>query len=218
VANPVHAISKGLNLQTGLGSARPDRLGAVGFKIRFTNKTGSMDRRSALRCFFVSSAGIVLLPSCLQDKKKPPIVWKNMDISGEQEDSLADLAATIIPTTSSPGARDISAHLFALTMVDDCCDKTAQKQFVNGLGQFETLARNKYGHSFAKCTKPEKEELLNAIEKKEGVSEEVASFYHTMKKYTIQSFVSSQYFLTKVHVYEMVPARFHGCVAVTKTN
>ena len=31
---------------------------------------------------------------------------------------------------------------------------------------------------------------------------------------TLQAFTGSQYYLTKVRVYEMAPGRFHGCVPV----
>jgi gluconate 2-dehydrogenase subunit 3-like protein len=177
-----------------------------------------MDRRSAIRCSLAVAAGIFLVPSCRQEKSKPTIALKNMDISGDQESFLADLAETIIPKTSTPGAKDISSHLFALMMVDDCYDPDAQKKFVAGLAQFETLAKNKFGSSFTKCTQSQKEELLKAMENKTGIPDEALSFYNSMKKLTVQSFTTSQYFLTKIHVYELVPARFHGCVPVTKSN
>lgn|ERR1035438_3302570 len=177
-----------------------------------------MDRRSAIRCSLAVTAGIFLMPSCIQEKKKPSVALKNMDISGDQESLLADLAETIIPKTSTPGAKDISSHLFALMMVDDCYDPDAQKKFVSGLAQFESISKTKFGSSFTKCTQLQKEDLLKAMESKTGISDEALSFYNSMKRLTIQSFTTSQYFLTKIHVYELVPARFHGCVPVTKSN
>jgi hypothetical protein len=175
-----------------------------------------MDRRSAIRSCIAVSAGIVLLPSCLQEKRKPSIALKNIFIDGGQEDMLAGLAETIIPRTSTPGAKDISSHLFALMMVDDCFDPAAQKKFMSGLQQFESVVKNKYGSSFSNCAPAQREELLKAMEKKDGAPQDAISFYATVKKLTIQSFASSQYYLTKIHVYELVPSRFHGCFPVTK--
>lgn len=175
-----------------------------------------MNRRSAIRsCFFVS-AGVLLLPSCVQEKSKPSIALKNIAITGDQENLLAALAETIIPKTSTPGAKDISSHVFAMMMVDDCFDPGAQKKFVTGLGDFESLAKSKYGDPFIKCTTAQKAKLLTDMENKKAISEEALSFYHSMKKLTIQSFTTSQYFLTKIHVYELVPSRFHGCFPVSK--
>jgi hypothetical protein len=177
-----------------------------------------MDRRSAIRCSLAISGGIFLIPACMQDKSKPAIALKNIAVSGDQENLLAALAEAIIPKTSAPGAKDLSSHLFALMMVDDCYAPDAQKKFITGLDQFESFTKNKFGSSFAKCAQPQKEELLKAMENKTGVPDEAVAFYSSMKRLTIQSFTTSQYFLTKVHVYEMVPARFHGCVPVTKTS
>jgi hypothetical protein len=154
----------------------------------------------------------------MQERTKSSISLKNINISGDQENLLADLSETIIPKTSCPGAKDISSHLFALMMVDDCYDPDAQKKFVTGLSQFESLAKTKFGSSFSKCTQQQKEELLRAMENKTGIPGESLSFYDAMKKLTIQSFTTSQYYLTKIHVYEMVPSRFHGCVPVTETT
>jgi hypothetical protein len=176
-----------------------------------------MDRRSAIKCSFAVTAGIFLLPSCIQEKTKPPISLRNIDISGNQQSILADLAEAIIPKTSSPGAKDISSHLFTLMMVDDCFDQDAQKKFVSGLAQFDTMAKTKFGSSFINCAPAQKEELLKSMENKTGVPDDILSFYSSMKRLTIQSFTSSQYYLTKIHVYELVPARFHGCVPVTKS-
>jgi len=177
-----------------------------------------MDRRSAIRCSLAVTAGIFLLPSCLQEKRKSTVALKNLDISEEQESLLADLSEAIIPKTSSPGSKDIASHLFALIMVDDCYDPDRQKKFISGLTQFESITKAKFGSLFAKCTQLQKAELLKAMESKTGISEDALSFYNSMKKLTIQSFTTSQYFLTKVHVYELVPARFHGCVSITKSN
>jgi hypothetical protein len=177
-----------------------------------------MDRRAAIRCSLAVTASILLVPSCLQVKRKPSIVLKNMAISADQESLLADLGETIIPKTSSPGAKDISSHLFALVMVDDCYEPDAQKKFLTGMAEFQSIAITKFGSSFTKCTQTQKEDLLKSMENKTGISEEALSFYNSMKRLTIQSFTTSQYFLTKIHVYELVPGRFHGCVPITKSN
>jgi hypothetical protein len=175
-----------------------------------------MNRRSAIRSCFAVSAGIFLLPSCVQEKAKPPIALKNIVVNDEQENMLAKLAETIIPKTTTPGAKDISSHLFAMMMVDDCFDPDAQKKFVTGLAEFESLTNSKYGETFGKCTIEQKKGLLSDMENKKAVPEGALSFYQSMKRLTIQSFTSSQYFLTKIHVYELVPSRFHGCFPVPK--
>lgn len=177
-----------------------------------------MDRRTSIKTLFVITAGVTLVPSCLEDRSKSSILLKNMKIDGKQEKLLAELAGTIIPTTDTPGAKEVSAHLFALKMVDDCYDNEGRKKFVTDLKEFERFTKKRFGKSFTDCNQLQRDELLRDIESKKDVSEDVASFYSTMKRLTIQGFLSSQYFLTKVQVYELVPGRFHGCVPVSKSN
>jgi hypothetical protein len=177
-----------------------------------------MNRRLAISSSLVITAGIFLIPSCLQDRRKPTIKLRNLDIDAKQEDMLADLMETIIPKTSTPGAKDILSHEFALMMVDDCLSPDDQKQFMRGLNQFESDAKTRFGVSFINCTQEQKTTLLQSIEKKTGIPADELSFYNSTKRLGIQSFTSSQFFLTRIHVYEMVPSRFHGCVPLSKSN
>ena len=174
-----------------------------------------VNRRVALKQMLCISAGAVLIPSCMQDKSKSSILLKNLSISGEQEKMLAELSGTIIPATASPGAKEVYAHLFALKMLDDCFKKDDQQKFLSGMKQFEDDAKKKYSRSFASCGQKERESFLNELEKQKGSKEDIHYFYSTMKRLTIQGYTGSQYFLTKVQVYELIPGRYHGCVPVS---
>src|SRR5687768_12269795 len=123
-----------------------------------------VNRRSAIRQLFCVSVGALILPSCMDDKTKSAILLKNFSIDSEQEKLLEELMETILPKTSSPGAKDIYAHLFALKMLDDCHKKEDQQKFVNGLKQFEKKAKSELNASFIKATPPEKQTLLKNIE------------------------------------------------------
>lgn len=176
-----------------------------------------MDRRSAIKTCFVFTAGIAFLPSCLLEKNKSSLLLKNIKINGEQEQLMAELSETIIPKTDTPGAKDISAHLFALMMVDDCFEPEKQQQFVSGLKGFEEMTKKKFDKSFIECSPAQRSELLTTLEGNKEAKDDTTAFYRMTRGLTIQCFTSSQFYLTKVHVYEMVPGRFHGCVPV-KTN
>ena len=177
-----------------------------------------MNRRTVIKNFLVFSAGAALIPSCMHEESKSSILLKNIKIDGDQEKMMAELAETIIPKTNTPGAKDLSSHLFVLMMVDDCYTKADQEKFMNGMEQFEAFAKKNYGNPFLKCTPAQKTELLKKLEDKKDVTDEITAFYSTTKRLTIQSFTSSKYFLTNVQVYEMIPGRFHGCVPVKNNS
>ena len=175
----------------------------------------SISRRSAIRQLAILSAGAALLPSCLHPHAKPSVSLKNLTVTGDQEKLLEELAATLIPTDTTPGARDVSAHLFTLRMVDDCSPKTDREKFMKGLAAFDEASKTASGKSFAEASPAQREALLSAIESKKLPGEELNFFYSTTKKLTVLAYTSSQFFLTRVQVYELVPGRWHGCVPLS---
>ena len=177
-----------------------------------------MDRRSAVRNFIVFSAGVTLLPSCLQQDSKASLPLKNIRVNADQEKMMGELTETILPTNDTPGAKGISSHLFVLMMVDDCFKKEEQEKFIKGLQQFDELSNKKTGGSFVKATAAQRAALLKEIENKKDTPEDVSAFYNATKRLTIQSFTGSKYFLTKVRPYEMAPGRFHGSFPVANSK
>jgi Gluconate 2-dehydrogenase subunit 3 len=174
----------------------------------------SINRRSAIKHFLFVSAGMAIIPSCLQDKSKPAVELKNFSISPDQENLLAELSEVIIPKTTSPGAKDISAHRFALKMMDDCRSKEDQEKFLAGLAAFEKQAEKISGKSFTRQSTEERKAVLEEMEKNKDSKEDVDIFYKSVKRLTIQAYSSAEFFLTKVQVYELIPSRYHGCVPV----
>jgi hypothetical protein len=177
-----------------------------------------MNRRTAVINFIVFSAGSVLLPSCLQQDATPVISLNNLRINDDQEKLLSALTETILPATGTPGAKELSSHLFVLMMVDDCFNKEEQEKFSNGLTRFDELVRKQTSQSFIKTSPEQRHELLTMLESKNDLSADLVSFYKTTKKLTMQSFTGSRYYLTKVRPYEMAPGRFHGCFPVNSST
>ena len=138
-------------------------------------------------------------------------------MSGDQEKMLGEVVGTIIPTTDTPGAKDLGVHQFAMIMMDDCHSKEDQETFVKGLDEVNQLAKKQYSNPFIKCSIPQREELLMAIEKKQ-IDGDAQKFYNKAKSLTIQGYLNSKYVMTNINKYELVPGQFKGCVPVTKTN
>lgn len=173
-----------------------------------------VNRRGAIRQIFCISAGALILPSCMEDKSKSSILLKNMSIDASEEKMLEHLTETILPSDGTPGARDIYAHLFALKMMDDCYKKEEQQKFVKGMKQFEKASGKELNTTFEKATPALRQQFLKKIEADKGSTEDLSFFYFTLKRLTIQAYTTSEFYLTKVQVYEMVPSRYHGCVPV----
>jgi hypothetical protein len=174
----------------------------------------TINRRTAIRQLTFASAGIVFLPACSGKHSKPDLVLNNFTVDDAGQRTLDALTATLIPTTETPGAREAGATLFILKMVDDCSSKRDQDSFFKGLKQLDEASRKMTGGPFIEAGGIQREMILTAVGNKQIPGDELRSFYSTARKLTILSYTSSQYFLTKVQVYELVPGRWHGCVHV----
>lgn len=172
----------------------------------------NINRRAAIKQFIILSAGVALLPSCKSNKKAT--LYNNIPINEEQQALLAEVGETIIPATDTPGAKDISAHIFALQMMNDCYKAEDREKFVKGMQQFEDNVQQQYKKTFVQCTPAERGQIITAAEKNKEAKDETAYFYNTFKRLTVQAYTSSQYYLTNVQVYKLVPGKYISSVAV----
>jgi Gluconate 2-dehydrogenase subunit 3 len=170
------------------------------------------DRRVAIKQLLVIWAGAALLPSCIQNEQKVSIPLKHIHILPEDESMLADLGETIIPKTDSPGARDLSAHLFTLKMVDDCYTKQNQQKYLEGMKQFETFVKNKSGKSFSGISDVERRSIVADLDKQKPSGDAMLFFYQSTKKLTVQAYTTCEYYMTKIRGYKMIPGKFQGCI------
>src|SRR3954471_20396397 len=119
-------------------------------------------RRDAIRNCFILSVSAAIIPSCLQEKTKPLVALKNIDLDGNQQKLIAELCETIIPKTDTPGAKETATDLFVLKMLDDCTTKDDQETFVKGLKSFNDLSKDKFDKTFVDCTPQQREDLLKS--------------------------------------------------------
>jgi len=169
-------------------------------------------RRRALKSLVFASAGMVLIPSCMSDRSKSSLLLKKIKITADDEALMAELCETILPKTNTPGAKDLSAHLFVLMMVDDCRKKEDQDKFIKGLEAFKKFSKQTINKDFVKADPVERKRLLDGIIAKMDEENDLNAFFKMTKGLTIQAYTSSEFYLTNVQVYELVPGRYHGCV------
>jgi hypothetical protein len=172
-----------------------------------------MKRRTAIKYLFVIAGGSAILPSCMHKEGKASILLKNMDVTLDQEQMLAEFAETLIPHSATPGAKDTYAHLFALRMMDDCYEKKDQQKFMSGLKAVDDMMKKAHNTSFVKATPAQRAEILTALENKKG-PEDAQEFYKKMKSLTIQGYLTSKPVLGDIFHYELVPGRFNGAAPV----
>jgi hypothetical protein len=175
-----------------------------------------MKRRTALRSLALVMGGTIALPAWAKAWNVEMLAaTPNVLAAPNQQALLAALVETIIPATDSPGAKALGVHLFILKMLADCYEKTEQTRFLNGLDELEKTVQSGYGTSFMACSETQRLAFLQGLEEaaESGAAGE-KPFFPFLKNMTIQGYLNSEYVMRDVFKYELVPARYHGCVPV----
>jgi hypothetical protein len=170
------------------------------------------NRRVAIQQLLLIWAGVAFLPSCLHNEQKVSIPLKSIRIEPDDESMLAELAETILPKTDTPGAKDLSAHLFALKMVDDCYTKVNQENYIQGMKDFESYVTKKTGKSFIENSPAERQAIVAELDQQKADEKGTTYFYQSTKRLTIQAYSTCEYYLTKIRGYNIIPGKFQGCI------
>jgi hypothetical protein len=103
-------------------------------------------------------------------------------------------------------------------MIDDCYPENQQQQFLRGLEAFDEQARDQYGKSFRglRPARPARRPGFSHRRRRQNShkTDDLSFFFRENKNLVIRGYLGSQYFLTKIEVYELVPGRWHGCTPV----
>ncbi|MEO0044056.1 MAG: hypothetical protein RL329_3504 [Bacteroidota bacterium] len=170
-----------------------------------------MERRTVLKNISFGLGSLVSLPTwaAAWDQNR---FDKTTPFNNEQ--LLAELVETLIPTTDTLGAKGLGVHQFVQKMITDCYDKQAQTDFDQILSTINPLSINTFGKAFAEGDAKQRIELLQSLA--QSKDKKIQKFYDTLRNLTIQGYTQSEYYMTRFTDYEMAPARFHGCVPIKK--
>jgi hypothetical protein len=123
-----------------------------------------MDRRDALSRVALIFGGTIIgaeafLSGCKPTPKKEGLFAAD-DIA-----FLDEVGDTILPATSSPGAKAAQIGQFMKTIVTDCYTEDDQRAFTDGIGKLNDAAKKKYDNSFMQLTSEQKHDLLVGLDK-----------------------------------------------------
>ena len=174
-------------------------------------------RRTLLKQLAVFSAGIVLAPSLAGCNSKPSPLYKNIAVTDQQDELLTLISETIIPKTNTPGSKDTGVHEYCIKMIDDCLSKEDQQKWLKGLAQFNALAEKNNKKEFGEMDSAERVKFLTELNESKA-EDDVNFFFKAMKHFTLNGYTTSEYYMTNVQNYKMIPGKFKGCVPVTNPS
>ncbi|MND92526.1 hypothetical protein D3C87_393950 [compost metagenome] len=160
-----------------------------------------MNRRTAIKQFFIIAGGLTILSSCLNDGGAS-IVLNKLKLSAEDEQFLADLVDVLIPKTDTPGGKDLNLHLFVIKMVDDCESPENQEKFVSGFNKLRKQLNLANG-------KETENKLANLTDKTDE-----KTFFEIFKSRAIQGYMNSEYVMKNKVIYKLIPGPYNGAVKI----
>lgn len=173
-----------------------------------------MDRRKALKNLGLLSGSVILFPSCDFSKENVSIVMNNLQVTETQESLLKSLVETYIPETEHPGGLSMNLDEFIWVMVDDCLPKDQQDDFMKGMSLFEPTFEELGGESFQKSNQEQRTAALSQMlieNPVREIPEEVIRFIEISKSYAVLGFMRSEYIMTEVMPYSLVPGKPPVC-------
>ena len=188
-----------------------------------------MERRELLKQIALLTGCIVIggelfLSGC---KSSPGIA---ADFSGGSIALLDEIGETIIPATTTPGAKAAQIGEFMKTFVTDCYADPEQIAFKNGIVALDQACKKATGATFMDCDAKKRTDFLISLEKEAKTFNEVVNkqnegkkegkaplhYYTMMKQLTLLGFFTSKTGATETLRHIQVPGKYDGNFAYKK--
>lgn len=167
------------------------------------------------------TTGALLIPSCVREAKKISIPLDHLKLTSDHETLMASITETLLPTSDTPGSKELKLHEFVLRMMDDCYSPEEQKEFQAGLERFNSFAEKTSSKSFSDMSAQERKEFLTVLETNvaneasdDDDEKSVLQFYSRTKSLSVRGYMNSEPVMSNLTYYKMVPGRFDGCVEI----
>lgn len=136
-----------------------------------SNESNTIDRREAVRRVGLLLGGVTfiggsgLLEACMRERKTVAAGQNVGDFTASDVAFLDEVADTILPTTSTPGAKAAKTGAFMAVMVTDSYYPDDQKTFREGMRKLDAASQKKNGASFMQATPEQRLALLKDLDK-----------------------------------------------------
>lgn len=183
-----------------------------------------MNRRDALARVALVLGGTVVgsnifLEGCKPaDKKAGPASEFSQDDIGY----LDEISETIIPTTSTPGAKAAKVGAFMTVMVKDCYEEKDQNTFRDGMDKINDASKKKFDKVFMQIAPEQRHELLVQIDNeqkdytKNKKKDDSNHYFRLMKELTLLGYFTSEIGSTQALRYVESPGKYEGCIPYKK--
>ena len=182
-----------------------------------------MNRRDAISRVALLLGGTIVGANVFLEGCKP--ADKKVSLTEYTPDDIAyldEIAETILPTTSTPGAKAAGVGTFMTVMVNDCYTEKDQEIFREGMKKLNQASDKKFNKEFMQLEPAQRHDLLVELDKeqrdyqKNKKPEDPAHYFRMMKELTLLGYFTSEIGATQALRYVESPGRYEGCIDYKK--
>ena len=180
-----------------------------------------MDRREAVQYISLLLGGTIVGGNAFLTGCKSNTGTK-ANFSADDIAYLDEVANTILPNTSTPGAKAAMVGQFITVMINDCYEEKDQKVFHDGMNKLNDLSNKTYNNSFMKINDQQRHDLLVKLDQeqkeymKNKKKEDSSHYFRMMKELTMLGYFTSEIGSTKARRYVETPGKFDACIDYKK--
>jgi len=133
---------------------------------------------------------------------------------------LDEMADTMLPETSTPGAKAAGVGPFMALMVADAYDPDEQQIFTDGLRALERECNEMHGHDFMVASPAERLSLLERLDREQydymqergEAEDEPVHYFRMMKELALLGYFTSEIGYKQAMRFAETPGRYEPCV------
>ena len=123
-----------------------------------------MNRRELLKMVAAATGGAVIGGEFFLAGCKNPEAGTTKEFTTNDIAFFDEVAETIFPKTSTPGAKEAKVGQFMTVMVNDCYTEENQKALRDGQEAINAACKKMHGHDFMKASPEERKKLLVSLD------------------------------------------------------
>lgn len=173
-------------------------------------------RREALRRAAWIMGGVISAPTIAGIingcTPKPELTWVPKFFTEDQARLVMEVSETILPETSTPGAKSLGVPGFIEEMVSLIYNEEKKAAFMAGLEAFAKDCESQMGNDFVSLSAEKKKEFCQAKDAEMKAAKDRNGFFWMIKELTIVGYYTTEYGSTQALQYIAIPAQQQGCI------
>jgi hypothetical protein len=192
-----------------------------------------MNRREAFRLMATGALMPAFSPGLvsLLQQAQPAAGYMLRTLSPTQNEIVVAMIDLIIPTTTTPGAKEARVNEFMDVILTDWATPEERDNFLTGLNGVDAQSEQLFGKKFLQSSAEQQTALLRALDDTVDWQREIlphhgsvpakdretqlhGEFFRVFKTMTLHGYYTSEIGFTKELQLEIIPGAHHGCTNV----